>query len=508
LVDFTGRVALTAPAVPLVGLVRLSSRRFVLAVAAVVVLLRLTYLTGPLDSDEAGYLMVARGWRAGGPHLYGHYFVDRPPLLIALFRVADLVGWAQSIRVLASAFAVLLVVSAAWAAHQVAGDRGARWAALVGAAAVTTPLLMAQEADGEIFAAPLVMLAVALTLAAARRGGGRSLALAMAGGLSAGAAVMVKQNFADALVFAAVLLAVSVQQRRLLVREAARVAVGGVLGGALVLAGVLAYVAWSHVGLSRAWTEIFGFRTTALDVIEDHNLRAPLGRAVDLVWVGVLAGLLPLLVVLLLEAVRSRFRGPPVAWAVGATLLVEGIGIALGGSYWAHYLIQLAPMLALAAGLWAASTSRVRIAAAVVVASAVAATPVVVLTGAAFGHQAQRVGSWLVSSARPGDTATMLFGNADAQQASGMFSPYPQLWTLPMRTLDPRLAELRSVLAGPHAPTWVVVWGSLDPWQIDPHARTARLLTTRYRRVADVCGHSVLLRDGVHRRLAPSTCSP
>ena len=56
LVDFTGRVALTAPAVPLVGLVRDSPRPVRSRVVAPVVLLRLTYLTGPLYPDEAGYL--------------------------------------------------------------------------------------------------------------------------------------------------------------------------------------------------------------------------------------------------------------------------------------------------------------------------------------------------------------------------------------------------------------------------------------------------------------------
>ena len=66
----------------------------------------------------------------------------------------------------------------------------------------------------------------------------------------------------------------------------------------------------------------------------------------------------------------------------------------------------------------------------------------------------------------------MLFGNADVQQASGLPSPYEQLWTLPMRTLDPHLAQLRAVLRGPAAPTWVVAWGDLDPWNIDAHGRT------------------------------------
>src|SRR6187549_2168496 len=137
-----------------------STARFVLVVCAVVAVLRTTYLVGPLYADEAGYLMVARSLHRGGPNLYGHYFVDRPPGLVLLYRLAASTGWAPSIRVLATALTLLLVGSAAWAAHEVLGARGARWAAMVAAAFAVTPVLMAQEADGEILAAPLVMLAI------------------------------------------------------------------------------------------------------------------------------------------------------------------------------------------------------------------------------------------------------------------------------------------------------------------------------------------------------------
>ena len=77
-----------------------------------------------------------------------------------------------------------------------------------------------------------------------------------------------------------------------------------------------------------------------------------------------------------------------------------------------------------------------------------------------------------------------------------MRSPYDQLWSLPMRTLDPHLARLRAVLRGPAAPTWVVAWGDLDSWNIDAHDRTRLELATHYRRVAQVCGHAVYLHDG------------
>src|SRR6478672_7042713 len=223
-----------------------TTRRFVLVVCAVVVVLRTTYLVGPLDADEAGYLVVARTLHQGGPNLYGHYFVDRPPGLLLLYRLAALTGWAQSIRVLATALALLLVVAAAWAAHEVVGARGARWAAMVAGSFVVTPVLMAQEADGEILAAPLVMLALALTLAAVRRTRWPAFGLATGAGLAAGAAVMVKQNFGDGVVFALVLLVVSLVQHRITRRDAAVVTAGGVLGGSVVVAAALGFVAWTH----------------------------------------------------------------------------------------------------------------------------------------------------------------------------------------------------------------------------------------------------------------------
>lgn len=483
----------------------LSTRRFVTVVVGAVVLLRLALLPGPMRPDEAGYLLVAQGWRSGGPNLYGHYFVDRPPLLIAVYRLAVLIGWPQSVRLLATVAAAVFVLAASWAAHQVTSRPGVRWATLTAAALITTPLLMTQEADGEIFAAPLVMLAVALTLSAVRRRGARSLGNAVAAGLAAGAAVMVKQNFGDAVVFAIVLLVVGVRQRRIKLREAATVAGGGVAGGLLVVLAAVVYVAWSGVRTSVAWTAVFGFRGTALDVIEDHSLHAVSVRAVALVLLGVLSGVAPLLVVLGLEARRRRLKGSPVAWAVGATMLLEVASVASGGSYWPHYLIQIAPMLALAAGLWAPTARRLRAVVAFVMASSVAATTVIVLSGASSAQTSQVVGTWLRDSGRPGDTATMLYGNADAQQASGMTSPYPQLWTLPMRTLDPHLATLRAVLSGRQAPTWVVVWHNLDPWRIDAHGRTRRVLETHYHPVARVCGHQVYLRDGVNRSMASTT---
>ena len=75
-----------------------------------VVLVRGTYALQPLRSDEAGYLYIARQWHAGGEFLYGDFYVDRPPLLIAIFQAAALTDWDPMIRVLTIPFALHLML--------------------------------------------------------------------------------------------------------------------------------------------------------------------------------------------------------------------------------------------------------------------------------------------------------------------------------------------------------------------------------------------------------------
>jgi hypothetical protein len=88
-----------------------------------------------------------------------------------------------------------------------------------------------------------------------------------------------------------------------------------------------------------------------------------------------------------------------------------------------------------------------------------------------------------------------------------MPSPYPYLWSVAMRTSDPGQVRLRATLAGPDAPTWLVEVTGLDAWHIDQGARLRALVRDRYRVVAEICGHPVLLRQGLTRELpAPPPC--
>ena len=75
-----------------------------------------------------------------------------------------------------------------------------------------------------------------------------------------------------------------------------------------------------------------------------------------------------------------------------------------------------------------------------------------------------RTGQAIADVARPGDRVLVYGGRADIQWASRAPSPYRHLWSLPMRTLDPGLTDLESVLTGSNPPTWFVEATYINTW--------------------------------------------
>src|SRR5689334_1832207 len=139
--------------------------------------------------------MVALAWHHSGPFAYGPYFLDRPPLLMALFRLAAVSDGVTGVRILGSVAACASVVVVTALAARVGGRRAVPFAAVAIAVMVSSLGAMAVWTPAELIAivpaaASVLLLVIGLQHADHR---GRWLAGA---GAAAAAALLVKQSFA------------------------------------------------------------------------------------------------------------------------------------------------------------------------------------------------------------------------------------------------------------------------------------------------------------------------
>lgn len=450
--------------------------------AAAAALVRLPFLLSPLTSDEGGFLVVAGQW-SPGPSLYGAYFVDRPPLLLAAFAGADALGGALALRLLGLVAVVVAVL--------LAGRIGGTPAAAVAAVFLSSPLLGVMEVDGELLAAPLVLGSFLLVLRSVRADGPEErYAVPLAAGALAVSAALVKQDLVDGFVVAAVLLVALARTDP----RGARTRALSFLGGALGALGVVLLGAASRgTGPLALWDAVVTFRVQAAGVISTSASSATSDRLHELVLAAVLAGL-PLVAV---GAVLGRGRpvaDRPVLVAAVVVLAWEVAGALLGGSYWHHYLIALVPGLVL---LVAACDGGGRLTR---VTTCLAAMMTAFALVWSLSHppalaEDQQVAAYVRSHARPTDTVVVAFGHGDVVRETGLMSPYPYLWSLPVRVRDPRLTRLDGVLAGPEAPRWLLVAGdSLSSWGLDAD-RAQSVVEHDYREVWSTGDWRVLERS-------------
>lgn len=452
--------------------------------AAIAFVAWLPFLRRPLESDESGFLMLARQWEPGGS-LYGDHWVDRPPLLIWIFRLAAQLGpveltadgaLAPGVRLVGATATVATVVLAGVLAARLSGGWSRRVVPLLAAALLASPLLGMPATNGELLAAPFILLGVLCLVAAfGAPAGGRGLALAAGAGAAGMAAALVKQNMVDLFVLAAVLMPLSAGRVPQLGRRV--LALGG--GAVALLSVVLGSAAARGTSARDLWDAVVVFRLQAAATIGAESSPATEHRMTLVALAFVASGAaVTLLTTAFLAARRTVREGPrsaPLALAALAMAAWELLGVAAGGSYWLHYLTGLVPGVVLLSCLAHPRGRRLLLvdACLVITATACLAAWVHALVGpidATLARDAEAA-TYLRTHADPGDGVVVAFGRPDIVAASGLSSPYEHLWSLPVRVRDPGLAELRAVLSSPDAPRWVVVSGtSLTSWGISSPA--------------------------------------
>ncbi len=483
------------------------SRRTVLYAAALAFLLRLPGLSRPVRPDEAGWFLVARTWHPSADSVYGEHFVDRPPSLIGLVHLTDQLGGVVTLRLVGALAAAAMVLLAARIGTIVADEVAGRWSAVVVAALTTSPLIDPVAAKGELLALPLLGLALWWSLLALDSAGPRrAVGYAFVAGVAGAAALGLKQNLVGGLVFAMVLFLGSwwwgSTRGRRFVALAASLAAGAAVP-------VLATIGWAvaeGVRLSELWYTVYGFRSDAARVIAESSSTKPAERVALLLAIAIGAGVVAIVAGFLVHFHEHWTTNRPIAVATLAVLTVELAGLLAGGSYWRDYLFPLVPPIAVCVTLLVARGGRAatRMQMVALLSAGSAAVSLVVWMGlevaGRIGYTEVAAGDAIAAAADPGDSMVVFGGRADVQYSSGLPSPYPHLWSLPMRTLDPEYADLVALLDGPEPPTWFVTWIPLDSWEAPGENDLREAIETNYDRHGTGCDdNAVYVLKGLER---------
>jgi len=283
-------------------------------------------------------------------------------------------------------------------------------------------------------------------------------------------------------------------------------------------AAVALLLFWSSLRGTSAgalWDAVVSFRADASAVISRSAPDTAAQRAAGVAVAFLSSGALVLLLAAVVPARWSRgprdrgvarpgstrSEGCDVRLLALAVVAWEVFAVAAGGSYWLHYLVGTVPGLVLTVAAVARHRSaRMRWTAAVLVYAAVVALASAVVLAVRVGGPSTDVAveSYLAAHSRPGDTGVVAFGNPALLQGAGLSSPYPQLWSLPVRVRDPDLTQFDTVLEGRDRPAWVVVSGSsIGTWGVD--AGGAQHILDREYRPVQVFGdwHVYHVRDRV-----------
>jgi hypothetical protein len=455
--------------------------------AVLCVVLRLPWFDAPLGRDEAGVTMVARAWHQSHPFPYGPYFLDRPPLLVLAYRLA---GDPTGVRILGMVAACAAVVVCTMLAAHVAGRRAALPAAALAAVLTSSALLDSVFTPAELLAAVPSAASVFLLITGLSPESRWRLAGA---GAAAAAALLVKQSFGDALV--AGVAGMALAGWRTPVRQTAARAAAYAAGIGAVALAVLAWDLAAGISSRSPTSFAYAFIGFRLDAVAPL-MRGNVAQRFSTIASAALGSGLALGVLIAIAGIVTLRRRHVTAVVLAAWLAAGLFGVLGGGSYWAHYLIEVVPVTVV--GVAALVAWRPRIGA------LLCALPIAIGVGTsvdqvALGRPAQyqrgaiTLGHYLRDRAQPGDTAYVLYAKVNVLFYSGLRSPFPYHWSLMMMSVPGVEQRLRALLASPRRPTWIVMADTTRTFGLDRNGETARLLGRYYHRAARVCGRAILL---------------
>jgi 4-amino-4-deoxy-L-arabinose transferase-like glycosyltransferase len=348
---------------PADGPFALANLPWLAAAAALSLLLRIPFFAVPMIADEGGYAYVAQRWLDGRGHLYHDIWVSRPQGIFGVYgTVLALGGESAGAFRFAAWIAAAAMIPLVWAlAIRCGGRRIAIVATLVYAAVSGSPAIEGFTANAEVFMALPAALGAWLLLRAREQGFPAPTLVAI--GILVAVATIMKPSGIVMLPVAGVFLwlAASDGPRRLAARLGwigLGVAVG--VAPALIHGWIVGWDAWLYASVT--------YRVT-------HQSSITYGLERHVLGVGaLLLRVLPMLAAVGL-AMRLQRRLPATAPAPallpvsGGSHLADGdrvgrarrwvmahparallwfwlggcaAGIAMGGDWWNHYLIQVA----------------------------------------------------------------------------------------------------------------------------------------------------------------------
>jgi hypothetical protein len=228
------------------------------------------------------------------------------------------------------------------------GERAAVWVAVLTGALVANPLADSVSAKGEVLGIPVVMASCWAALVALER---RSLAWSGVSGLLAMTAVGLKQSLLGGFALGGVLLVGTLVTRRIDGLAFTRLAGAALVGASVPVVATVGWAIAAGVDLSTVWYAVVEFRVDASQVLAADTSDANVKRAAELVDIALWCGIAATLVWFVVNLPRALRRLPVPALAVLAMLVVDLAGVALGGSYWRPYLVQVIPSVCLALAL-------------------------------------------------------------------------------------------------------------------------------------------------------------